>query len=597
MIRVPVAVEKNIKNAVGKNRKDKPGMEQKIKELSKENLQDIILSMIGLLSKEQYEKLERMIEACTAEKGKIQLTERMSQEYMDEKMELLRKWMNQIDEGELYLDVDEYEDYSDSYWDRDWITDYYDNQGIGDKIEFMVRFAQELVNDRKYQKANYIYEWLWEMSVSTDPEYECDPVDLELLSENKIIHTDLEQLALLALYADYQVQEPGNRAEDLYLYFSIYTFRKLHIQDMLCIGREELDGTEQFWEDWIALLQTKSGETESRLLQEAVLYQEGIAGLVKMADKNCDMHPSLYLSAMQEYNKKHDYLQIEKTGERALEKIDSKLKIRSRIALMAAYAASCLGHTEKQMQFCWECFRSDSTDRNFLRLFGTKEMAEKYGLAGWEVLCSEEKGDSVDCVRNAELAKNTISDYEYYMLSFYTGNFQEIKDVSKNPQGSLGWSGCFIRYGIRLILLYLYDNPLPSKAAAGIAGYVGFPDGNDLSLQMNFESEIAEESRRLKISTFWNYFQRWKKYFHMSEEEKNKYLTWAEKITYGRADAIVSGQHRRHYGEVAGLLALVAEIKESMGETGAKQMIFQEYKKKFPRHSSFQAEMRSYFGV
>lgn len=597
MIRVPAAVEKNIKNAVGKNRKDKPGMEQKIKELSKENLQDIILSMIGLLSKEQCEKLERMIEACTAEKGKIQLTERMSQEYMDEKMELLRKWMNQIDEGELYLDVDEYEDYSDSYWDRDWITDYYDNQGIGDKIEFMVRFAQELVNDRKYQKANYIYEWLWEMSVSTDPEYECDPVDLELLSENKIIHTDLEQLALLALYADYQVQEPGNRAEDLYLYFSIYTFRKLHIQDMFCIGREELDGTEQFWEDWIALLQTKSGETESRLLQEAVLYQEGVAGLVKMADKNCDVHPSLYLSAMQEYNKKHDYLQIEKTGERALEKIDSKLKIRSRIALMAAYAASCLGHTEKQMQFCWECFRSDSTDRNFLRLFGTKEMAEKYGLAGREVLCSGEKGDSVDCVRNAELAKNIISDYEYYMLSFYTGNFQEIKDVSKNPQGSLGWSGRFIRYGIRLILLYLYDNPLPSKAAAGIAGYVGFTEGNDLSLQMNFESEIAEESRRLKISTFWNYFQRWKKYFHMSEEEKNKYLTWAEKITYGRADAIVSGQHRRHYGEVAGLLALVAEIKESMGETGAKQMIFQEYKKKFPRHSSFQAEMRSYFGV
>lgn len=580
-----------------KNKRYKRSMEQKIKELSKENLQDIILNMIGLLSKEQCEKLEVMIEACTTEKSKLHLTERMSQEYVDEKMECVRKWMHEIDEGELYLDVDEYEDYSDSYWDRDWITDYYDNQGIGDKVEFMIRFAQDCVDDRKYQEANYIYEWLWEMSVSTDPEYECDPVDLELLSENKIIHTDLEQLALLALYADYQVQEPKNRAEDIYLYFSMNTFQKLHIQDMFFVGCEELDGTDQFWEDWIALLQTKCGEPESRLLQEAVLYHKGIDALVKMADMNCDVHPSLYLSAMQEYNKKHDYSQIEKIGTRALEKIDSKLKIRSKIALMAGYAASRLGHTESQMQFCWECFRSDSTDKNFLRLFGTKEMAEEYGMKGSEALCSREEGGSVEYVRNPELEKNVIGDYGYYTLSFYTGNFQVVIDASKNPQGSLGWSGSFIRYGIRLILLYLYEKPLPSKAAAGIAGYVGFSEKNDLNLQMDFENKIVEESNRLKISTFWNYFQRWKKYFQMSQKEKNTYLSWAEKIVYSRADAIVSGQHRRQYGEAAQLLALVAEINESMGKTGAKQMIFQEYKKKFPRHSSFQAEMKDYFGV
>ena len=72
-----------------------------------------------------------------------------------------------------------------------------------------------------------------------------------------------------------------------------------------------------------------------------------------MADKNCDVHPSLYLSAMLKYNKKHDYLQIEKIGERALEKLDSKLKIRSRIALMAAYAASRLRHAEKQICLPW----------------------------------------------------------------------------------------------------------------------------------------------------------------------------------------------------------------------------------------------------
>ena len=81
----------------------------------------------------------------------------------------------------------------------------------------------------------------------------------------------------------------------------------------------------------------------------------------------------------------------------------------------------------------------------------------------------------------------------------------------------------------------------------------------------------------------------------MTPEEKKQYFAWAEKIVYDRTDAIVKGQYRNHYGEVAALLAVVAEIKENMGVAGAKQGIFAEYKRKFPRHSSFQAEMKNYF--
>lgn len=138
------------------------------------------------------------------------------------------------------------------------------------------------------------------MSVCGEEEYD-DPVDLEMLIEKEIVHTDIKQLALLTLYADYQVQEADNRAQDIYLYFSMYLFQKIHIEEMFRVGRENLTGTEQFWKDWIALLKTKCGEAEGRLLQE--------------------------------YDKKHDYLQIERTGERALEKIDSRLIIRSRTAL------------------------------------------------------------------------------------------------------------------------------------------------------------------------------------------------------------------------------------------------------------------------
>ncbi len=577
-------------------------MKNNLKKLTKENLLQIILDMNTFLSKEQQRQMENLISQYTSGSVKTQTKEktvRMSQEFVDEKMRQLKIWMNQIDEGELTLDVEEYEDYSEDYWDRDWVTEYYDNQGIGDKILYAIQLAKDCVDDCRYQEANLIYEWLWVMEVCAESEYseECDPADLQDLTEHNIIRTDLKQLALLTLYAAYQVLDADRRAENLYLYFSHRAFQDLHLEDMLQVGREELAETARFWEDWITLLKNEEGDVEARLLQEAILYQGGVERLVAVAEEVCNLHPSLYLAAMEAYYKRHEYEQIEKIAETALIKINKRLKIRGDIALKAAYAASCLSHDEQMMRFCWECFYSDSTVRNYLRLFGTKEMAQQYGMRGKEVLFSGLKGEERYQIRKKELCQNQIGKWNYYELCFYTGDFGTAKQASKNPSGSLGWSSSFIDRGIRLFLLYLYENPQPSKAASSVAQQVGFVDDPLSYDSMHFESAVAEESRARKVSTFWNYFQRWKQYFPMENNERKKYLAWAEKIVYSRADAIVSGQHRSHYHEVAVLLALTAENKEAMGVQGARQEIFAQYRKKFPRHSSFQGEMKSYFGL
>ena len=570
---------------------------EQLKKLSKENLIELILEMSELLSEDQNRICNQIVSEYLTDRSVDffdGIQARMSDEFVSEKMAQIKKWMKEVDEGELYLETEEYEDYSDCYWDREWITEYYDNQGVGDKLMFMIGFARDCLDDRRYPEANFIYEWLWEMSVSGDNEY-CDPVDLENLAENKIISTDLKQMALHTLYADYQVQKPEQRAEDIYLYFSYYSFQKLHIEEMFQVGKEELPEKAQFWEDWIALLQKKNGEMEARLLQEAVLYNNGVNGLAEMADINGTMHPSLYLAVMEEYGKKHDYASIEEVGQRAMEKLDKNLIIRSEVAQKAAYASSCLMHTEKMMKFCWESFCSDSSEENLLRLYGTDEMAERYQIKCKELLSESVKAKAEDYIGNKELERNVVSGAAWYTLSFYCGDFPVVKQASKNPSGSLGWSSGYIGTGIRLFLLYLYENPLPSKAASAIAGYLDCFGSREKGKQLFFERKITEESRLHGVSVFWNYFQRWKTYHPMPDTEKKNYLTWAENIVYKRADAIVSGQYRRHYGEVAILLAIVAEIKEGMGLNGEKNRIFAEYKKKFPRHSSFQAEMKNYF--
>ena len=62
-------------------------------------------------------------------------------------------------------------------------------------------------------------KWKW-VRIYEDGEF----VDLDTLAENGIIATDMKQLALQTLYANYQVLKKEKRAEMLYLYFNHSAF-------------------------------------------------------------------------------------------------------------------------------------------------------------------------------------------------------------------------------------------------------------------------------------------------------------------------------------------------------------------------------------
>ena len=149
-------------------------VKNKLKELTKENLQDIMLNLSTSLTEQQLQRLDKLSEQCITKKSteeKKPRVVRMSQELVDEKMVQLKIWMQQIDDGELYLDTEEYEDYSENYWYRDWVVEYYDNRGVEDKILYAIQLAKDCVEDCRYQEAKFIYEWLWQMEVSTQNEY------------------------------------------------------------------------------------------------------------------------------------------------------------------------------------------------------------------------------------------------------------------------------------------------------------------------------------------------------------------------------------------------------------------------------------------
>ena len=118
------------------------------------------------------------------------------------------------------------------------------------------------------------------------------------------------------------------------------------------------------------------------------------------------------------------------------------------------YVEGLDGLSRLAVKFCWESFCAKPNSQNYLRLFGTEKMADLYGQRG------------------TELSNKTDDEYLYYMLSFYTGDFETVRLASTNPQGSLGWSTSFIQYGLRAILLYLYEDAKMTEAVSEIAGYL-----------------------------------------------------------------------------------------------------------------------------
>ena len=143
-------------------------------------------------------------------------------------------------------------------------------------------FAWDCLNDQRYEEALDIFERLLDLEVSAVPD-DFDFLGLEELNGENITNLDLTRLALSVLYADYQLTKPEERAESLYSYFIYSIFRDIHVEDILRMGREELDGLDRFWEDWIALLETKAEQTATRLLREAALYYGGTEGLARIA--------------------------------------------------------------------------------------------------------------------------------------------------------------------------------------------------------------------------------------------------------------------------------------------------------------------------
>lgn len=508
-----------------------------------------------------------------------------------EKLESIEKW-------EMGLVGSLNEEYDDWYCDDSEEFLYEDPEGVLDIIENACVFVHRCIDAADYHAAFELSEILVGLQVMIGGEYQDysdEPISIQDFGYYHISDVNYRQLVVDAVYAAYCVNEVADRPEAVYTMMENSGIHDITLE-MVMLNGEELPDMDEFLKLWIAYLGKITSSRGQKLLQEAVELCNDTEQLLENARDYHVEHPGLYEQYMLNIQGQVDDKKLCEIGREALEAIASKYVVRSRIALMMSEAALRLNR-EDEAEKCWvEAFRSDTSVANYLRLlmeckdFSTVREEVKKIYQGMYAQVEENK---YAYNPKGELQENKASADEVYMLAFFGEEFQYVKEHAMGVENALGWSTTFMKCGLAAFLLLLLedtDTVLQAGCREMCREVVSF---------VGFEKEDYEHgiSRRLFESSqewFWKCFCHWKHTLSISEEEKQQYLEWVEQLVTRRLNGIMEGNYRKYYGECAGYIAALGEVRESRGEIGGKQNVMAEYKAMYSRRSAFHNALRAF---
>lgn len=528
----------------------------------------------------------------------------------EQKRSFLRTRLERMESGELCLEGSLNPEYDDWYSSAEEEFLYSDPEGILDIIEEACRFVHQCVDCEEYQAACELTGILIGLDIMVGGEYQeytDEPININDLKSYHLGNVDYRTLVIDAARAAYCASALSERADELYITLMNSGRRDITLE-MILQGGRELPEIDAFLPLWIEHLGRMTGSSAGKLLQEALELADDGEQLLANARKYCGEHPELYEQYLTANQGKTDADSLLAVGTEALEAIEKKYLVRSRIALLTSRTALEQDRPELA-ETCWlEAFRSDTRVVNYLRLLmecrdfsNVREAAAQI----YRETCSQLRKDSYFLPTAGGGRENQVNPTQAYLLAFLGGEFDYVRERAMNATNSLGWSASFMKCGLAAFLLLLTeDGSLPQDAAQQggelktmkpgaremlrrIVAAAGF----DKSEYEKGTLRFIEESNEGWFLTCWNH---WKRTVPLSREQREALLEWAEGLVTKRVQGIMEGNHRNYYGECAAYIAALGEAREAGGEPNGKQATMAKYMEAYNRRSAFRQEMRGY---
>ena len=501
-----------------------------------------------------------------------------------------------IETGELYLREEYNEEYDDWYNSSAEEILYIDDDGLCGILDRCMQMVEDCIDHALYSMAYELAENLVCLEIQTDGEYTGEPLDLEELCRLEMLAVPFEAFAGHAVLAAYMGNEGDGRVDAVYRMMVNLRGANISLEDIFQESEQELPEFKTFLQEWIILLGAKTGRLEQRLLEEAIVLVDDRKEAICIARKYSDTHPGLFLLLLRSPNEA-DIKKIE-WGEEGLAKIAVNKVIRSRIALETA-AAAMRCHLPDTAEHCWqEAFRSDTTPINYLRLRTESRDYTTYQgqVSSWIADFIENERGNESAARNSyeyaeELRENKPNENQLLILQFLEGNFEQVYQNGMQIKGNVGWSMTFMKEGMSLFLLLLYQGealPVGCREQCLRAAQDCGIEERVYVMGLNVQPTMGN------IERFWRCFCSWKGHMKLDEEFTDTWLKRLDVWIRRRVQGIMDGNYRNYYGECAAYIASLGEVLESRGNLGAKAKLMEKYRSEYSRRRAFHEELRKY---
>ena len=521
----------------------------------------------------------------------------------DEMYSHIRADLKSIESEEVTITAVLNEEYDDWYGDSDEEFYYEDNSGISNMLERACDFVHICMDMERYKEGFAVGKQMLEMEILCDNEYGDEELSLGEMVHHELLHCDLKQTIQDIAYCAYHAVPSAKRPEALYGVIVDAKDNTVTLEAIMQHGDNELPEFEKFLPSWVTYLGNKTGHDADRLILEAVDLFNDISLEVQYAEEYADVHPGLYLNILENGRSvtADDMVSI---GLKAMKRIPKKYIMRSRSALKTAeYVIAAAGGLPLLEKCYFAACESDTSAQNYLRAllngYGNGKKREELQKLIEPFPVYKNKGYLLDegsfsgYGRSVyfEREENKPNNNMILALRFLDGQFAEVLDKGLHKSEALGWTGSFMKQGIALFLLCLYEGQWNGK------GIIAMAEMAKSAIRFSAEEYRSGTCGLEGIGEndlFCQLFLQWKSIVPMPSDIRNRAIKRITALLEKRTAGIMDANRRNYYGECAAYIAALGEARESMGEVGAKQKLMTWYKDAYPRRSAFREEMRNY---
>jgi hypothetical protein len=507
------------------------------------------------------------------------------------------------DIGDLARELEDTMQHADDWEDRYDGDDYYDEEdSLGPYEEFVEPLAglydrtQSAFDHGDVGLARSAYQKLFDL-LELEDDYGRG------VSASDLTGVDAGEAAARYLRAVYESESAERRPQALYEQMrQVQTWlggSRPMLDDLVQISPRPLPDRERFLTDWIAFLRTQSapsGSDADAWLREAVRLAQGTPGLEALARAEGQTRPRAYLDWLTALEQEGRYQEALVVAQEALQALPARLPIRAAIADHLCAAALRLDEVSATRLGRWEAFAAKPILPRLLDLWEAAADEEERTVLMQRALQHAQdytarpsnRPDEALWIRDDLERPAWITSPVLAHACLLAGDWDAAHHLA--AQGKvLGWSSSESAQGL-VVSAYLMllsgktPDTLPSNlvqlwqwAIQNSVAAWGWGGQQGASTTMRLEGVYAEHLARVQWTA----------------EQQERFLAWCLDVAQRRVNAIVGDKRRGSYDKAAVLTVACAEVLRLRGDKAAADALIGEVRNRFPRHSAFQAEMKT----